>query len=79
MVICYHYIFLCDSADKGWQSLHLQDKQIGSILTKIEAKLPDGSSSGSGNGGEGSGGFNGCRHCSSMMHTVAKSGARGSR
>jgi len=72
-VLCYHYIFLTDSTDKGWQSLRLQDTQIGQILTKLEDSSSNPGAKGKGGGDTAdTNKFNGCRYCGSSIHSGGK-------
>ncbi len=77
-VLCHHYIFLRDSADKGFQSLRLQDTQLAVLLRNIESKGGSSGSAGGNTGGSdgqaGGGGQsgNGCRYCGTQIHTGGK-------
>jgi len=81
-VLCNHYILLRDSADKGFQSLRLQDTQLAALMTQMEAQSPPrekgGGVEGGGTGGsdgpknDGAPSFGGCRYCGSSLHNGGK-------
>ena len=78
MVLCNHYIFLRDAADKGFQSLRLQDTQIAVLMSRLEGKGGNAESNRTGGGGgesqtsSGGPGSGGCRYCGTSIHTGGK-------